>query len=277
MRTYFEKPRTTIGWKGLVYDPDLNNSYDINLGLRKARSLLLTLNTLGMPTATEFLNMITSQYFIDLISWGSIGARTTESQIHREFVSGLTFPVGFKNNTDGNLKIAIDALLAAKEPHHGLAVTHTGSSAIVSTKGNSNCHIILRGGKEPNYSTKHIEAAGAELIAAGLQQNLMIDFSHANSGKNYRRQIEVAENVAEQIKKLDRHIFGVMAESYLQEGRQDLKNNNCLKYGQSITDACIGWEDTLILLELLADAVKVRREKIKTSSLDTKKISGNFV
>lgn len=264
MRVYFEKPRTTVGWKGLINDPHLNESYDINTGLRMARRLLLTLNDMGIPAATEFLDMITPQYFADLISWGAIGARTTESQVHRELASGLSCPVGFKNGTDGNLKIAVDAIRSASVSHHFLSVTKTGHSAIVSTGGNPDCHVILRGGKEPNYSVEHVRAAAAELAAVGLPQKLMVDFSHANSRKDYRRQMEVADDVAGQMAAGDQHIFGVMVESHLEEGRQDLKPGCELKYGQSITDACIGWSDTEKLLTTLADAVKARRAKLGT-------------
>ncbi|AUH53017.1 3-deoxy-7-phosphoheptulonate synthase [Chromobacterium sp. ATCC 53434] len=259
MRVYFEKPRTTVGWKGLINDPHLNESYDINAGLRIARRLLLTLNNLGMPAATEFLDMITPQYFADLISWGAIGARTTESQVHRELASGLSCPVGFKNGTDGNLKIAVDAIRSSSVSHHFLSVTKTGHSAIVSTGGNPDCHVILRGGKEPNYSVEHVRAAAAELTAVGLPQKLMVDFSHANSRKDYRRQMEVSADIAGQIAGGDRNIFGVMVESHLVEGRQDQKPGCELKYGQSITDGCLGWDDTEKLLTQLADAVKARR------------------
>ncbi|MDF0604054.1 3-deoxy-7-phosphoheptulonate synthase AroG [Neisseriaceae bacterium TC5R-5] len=259
MRVYFEKPRTTIGWKGLINDPHLNESFDINTGLRLARRLLLTLNELGIPAATEFLDMITPQYFADLISWGAIGARTTESQVHRELASGLSCPVGFKNGTDGNLKIAIDAIRSASVSHHFLSVTKTGHSAIVSTGGNPDCHVILRGGKEPNYSAAHVQAAAKELSDVGLAPKLMVDFSHANSRKDYRRQMEVADDVAAQIRSGGQHIFGVMVESHLVAGRQDLQPGCTLTYGQSITDGCIGWDDTTQLLQTLANAVKARR------------------
>ncbi|CUA83042.1 MULTISPECIES: 3-deoxy-7-phosphoheptulonate synthase AroG [Gulbenkiania] len=261
MRVYFEKPRTTVGWKGLINDPHLNESYDINAGLRMARRLLLSLNTLGVPAATEFLDMITPQYFADLISWGAIGARTTESQVHRELASGLSCPVGFKNGTDGNLKIAVDAIRAASQPHHFLSVTKTGHSAIVATGGNPDCHVILRGGKEPNYSAEHVKAAAAELTSVGLAPKVMVDFSHANSRKDYRRQMEVTTDVAGQIAGGDTSIFGVMIESHLVEGRQDLKPGAALAYGQSITDACIGWDATLDALATLAEAVKARRAR----------------
>lgn len=254
MRVYFEKPRTTVGWKGLINDPHLDGTFDINFGLRQARSLLLTLNNMGMPASTEFLDMITPQYYADLISWGAIGARTTESQVHRELASGLSCPVGFKNGTDGNLKIAIDAIGAASNPHHFLSVTKTGHSAIVHTSGNPDCHVILRGGKEPNYSSEHVKAAVAQLEKAHKTPKLMIDFSHANSHKDYKRQMEVAQNVAEQIKNGENHIMGVMIESHLVEGRQDKPDT----YGQSITDACIGWDTTEEMLALLADANRIR-------------------
>ena len=261
MRVYFEKPRTTVGWKGLINDPHLNETFDINTGLRMGRRLLLNLNSMGMPAATEFLDMITPQYLADLISWGAIGARTTESQVHRELASGLSCPVGFKNGTDGNLKIAVDAIRSASVSHHCLSVTKTGHSAIVETGGNPDCHVILRGGKEPNYEARFVQAAAAELAAVGLSQKLMVDFSHANSRKDYRRQMEVCDDVAQQMAAGDTHIFGVMVESHLVEGRQDLKPGCELTYGQSITDACISWNDTEKLLETLANAVSARRLK----------------
>lgn len=254
MRVYFEKPRTTVGWKGLINDPHLDGTFDINYGLRQARHLLLTLNNMGMPASTEFLDMITPQYYADLISWGAIGARTTESQVHRELASGLSCPVGFKNGTDGNLKIAIDAIGAASHPHHFLSVTKTGHSAIVHTSGNPDCHVILRGGKEPNYSAEHVKAAAEQLQKANQSAKVMIDFSHANSRKDYRRQTEVAQDVAEQIKAGETNIMGVMVESHLVEGRQDKPET----YGQSITDACIGWETTEQLLAMLAEANRSR-------------------
>lgn len=254
MRVYFEKPRTTVGWKGLINDPHLDGSFDINYGLRQARNLLLTLNNMGMPASTEFLDMITPQYYADLISWGAIGARTTESQVHRELSSGLSCPVGFKNGTDGNLKIAIDAIGAASHPHHFLSVTKTGHSAIVHTAGNPDCHVILRGGKEPNYSSEHVKAAAEQLAKAGQTPKLMIDFSHANSRKDYTRQMEVAQDVARQLRDGENNIMGVMVESHLFEGRQDKPVN----YGQSITDACIGWETTEELLALLAETNRSR-------------------
>ncbi|MCG6503751.1 3-deoxy-7-phosphoheptulonate synthase AroG [Kingella sp. SNUBH-2017] len=254
MRVYFEKPRTTVGWKGLINDPHLDGTFDINFGLRQARQLLLTLNDMGMPASTEFLDMITPQYYADLISWGAIGARTTESQVHRELASGLSCPVGFKNGTDGNLKIAIDAIGAASHPHHFLSVTKTGHSAIVHTNGNPDCHVILRGGKEPNYSSSHVQAAREQLAKAGLDAKLMIDCSHANSNKDYTRQMIVAQDIADQLKNGEDAIMGVMVESHLVEGRQDKPET----YGQSITDACIGWDTTEALLALLADAQRSR-------------------
>ncbi|QMT33908.1 3-deoxy-7-phosphoheptulonate synthase AroG [Conchiformibius steedae DSM 2580] len=250
MRVYFEKPRTTVGWKGLINDPHLDGSFDINFGLRQARKLLLDLNNLGMPASTEFLDMITPQYYADLISWGAIGARTTESQVHRELASGLSCPVGFKNGTDGNLKIAIDAIGAASHPHHFLSVTKTGHSAIVHTAGNPDCHVILRGGKEPNYSSEHVQAAAAALNKAGVTPKLMVDCSHANSNKDHTRQMIVAEDVAQQLRSGEDNIMGVMVESHLQAGRQDKPE----VYGKSITDACIGWDDTEKLLAVLAEA-----------------------
>ncbi|KAF0812365.1 Phospho-2-dehydro-3-deoxyheptonate aldolase, Phe-sensitive [Andreprevotia sp. IGB-42] len=259
MRVYFEKPRTTVGWKGLINDPYLNGSFNINDGLRIARKLLLDLNDTGLPTAGEFLDMITPQYVADLMSWGAIGARTTESQVHRELSSGLSAPVGFKNGTDGNLKIAIDAIRAAGQPHHFLSVTKSGHSAIVSTAGNPDCHIILRGGKEPNYDANHVRAATADLAAAGLPQKLMIDFSHANSRKDYRRQMEVCADVSAQLEAGNQAIFGVMIESHLVEGRQE----EPVCYGQSITDGCIGWDDTVNSLKQLANAVATRRALVK--------------
>ena len=254
MRVYFEKPRTTVGWKGLINDPHLNGTFDINFGLRQARKLLLELNNMGMPASTEFLDMITPQYYADLISWGAIGARTTESQVHRELSSGLSCPVGFKNGTDGNLKSAIDAIGAANHPHHFLSVTKTGHSAIVHTSGNPDCHVILRGGKEPNYDSSHVKAAAQQLTQAGVTPKLMVDFSHANSRKDYKRQMEVAEDVAQQIRNGEQNIMGVMVESHLVEGRQDQP----VTYGQSITDACIGWDSTEQLLALLAEANRIR-------------------
>lgn len=260
MRVYFEKPRTTVGWKGLINDPYLNDTYKLNDGLRIGRKLLLDLTDMGMPTAGEFLDMITPQYIADLISWGAIGARTTESQVHRELSSGLSCPVGFKNGTDGNIKIATDAIRSAEASHHFLSVTKYGHSAIIETAGNPDCHIILRGGKEPNYSTDHVETTKAQLAASGLPQKVMIDFSHANSSKQFQRQMVVAEDIAAQMANGQDAIFGVMIESHLVEGRQDLVDGNAACYGQSITDACIGWDDTEKVLRQLADAVEDRRK-----------------
>ena len=254
MRVYFEKPRTTVGWKGLINDPHLDGTFDINFGLRQARKLLLNLNEMGMPASTEFLDMITPQYYADLISWGAIGARTTESQVHRELSSGLSCPVGFKNGTDGNLKIAIDAIGAASHPHNFLSVTKTGHSAIVQTNENRDCHVILRGGKEPNYDSSHVTAAAEACEKAGVPAKLMVDFSHANSRKDFKRQMEVAADIANQLRNGEDHIMGVMVESHLVEGRQDKP----VTYGQSITDACIGWADTEALLAELAEANRGR-------------------
>ena len=258
MRVYFEKPRTTVGWKGLINDPHLDNSFKINDGLRIGRKLLLELNDLGMPTASEFLDMITPQYVADLMSWGAIGARTTESQVHRELASGLSCPVGFKNGTDGTIKVAIDAIGAASAPHHFLSVTKYGHSAIVSTAGNPDCHIILRGGREPNYSAAHVGEVVTGLEKAGLPQKVMIDFSHANSSKQFKNQMRVAEDVAGQIRAGSKAVFGVMVESHLVEGRQDLVEGCQLTFGQSITDACIGWDDPETQLRTLAEAVAER-------------------
>ncbi len=259
MRVYFEKPRTTVGWKGLINDPGLDNSFRINDGVRLARKLLWEVNELGLPAGTEFLDMITPQYIADLISWGAIGARTTESQVHRELASGLSCPVGFKNGTDGNLRIAVDAIKAAQAPHHFLSVTKAGHSAIVTTRGNEDCHAILRGGKEPNYDAASVDAAARELAAAGVMSKLMIDVSHANSRKQHRLQIDVAREVGAQVAAGEERIMGVMIESNLTEGRQDLVPGRELEYGKSITDACIGWEDSVAVLDVLADAVRQRR------------------
>jgi len=261
MRVYFEKPRTTVGWKGLINDPNLDGSFRINDGLRIARSLLLDLNESGMPVGCEFLDMITPQYIADLVSWGAIGARTTESQIHRELASGLSCPVGFKNGTDGNIKIAIDAIRAAQAPHHFLSVTKGGHSAIVSTTGNEDCHIILRGGKQPNYDAASVDAAGRGLAEAGIPARIMIDFSHSNSSKKPERQVDVGHDVAGQVAAGDDRIFGIMVESHLKAGRQDLVPGKPLTYGVSITDGCIGWEESRKLLDTLADGVRRRRLK----------------
>jgi len=262
MRVYFEKPRTTVGWKGLINDPRLDGSFSINEGIRIAREVLLDINDMGVPAGCEFLDMITPQYIADLVSWGAIGARTTESQIHRELASGLSCPVGFKNGTDGNIKIAVDAIRAAQAPHHFLSVTKAGHSAIVSTAGNEDCHIILRGGKQPNYDAASVDAAAKGLAEAGLAQRLMIDFSHSNSSKNSQKQMDVGQDVARQIADGEDRIFGVMVESHLKAGRQDLLPGKPLVYGQSITDGCIGWEDSRRLLDTLAEAVRKRRVKL---------------
>lgn len=254
MRVYFEKPRTTVGWKGLINDPELNNSFHINKGIRLARNLLLKLNDMGIPAGTEYLDLITPQYVTDLISWGAIGARTTESQVHRELASGLSCPVGFKNGTDGNIKVAVDAIGAAIRPHHFLSLRKEGNSAIFATRGNPDCHIILRGGKTPNYDKKSVETAAEALSKASLPDRIMIDFSHANSRKQPLLQLEVGKDVASQIANGDQHIFGVMIESHLVEGRQDVEEGKNLTYGQSITDACLGWDDTEKLISQLAEA-----------------------
>jgi len=259
MRVYFEKPRTTVGWKGLINDPDLDESFHINKGIRLARELLLDLNNMGVPAGTEYLDLISPQYVADLVSWGAIGARTTESQGHRELASGLSCPVGFKNATNGTITIAVDAIRAAIRPHHFLSVTKEGRTAIFSTAGNEDCHLILRGGLEPNFDAASVDAAAREMQRAGLRPNIMIDFSHANSRKRPERQLDVARDVMEQVKGGDDRIIGVMIESHLIAGRQDVSPGTALTYGQSITDACIGWPDTEPLLESLAEAARGRR------------------
>ena len=260
MRVYFEKPRTTVGWKGLINDPYLNGSFRINEGLRIARDLLVRINQAGVPAGCEFLDVISPQYIGDLVSWGAIGARTTESQVHRELASGLSAPVGFKNGTDGNVRIAVDALLAARQKHHFLSVHKSGQVAIVETRGNDDCHIILRGGKAPNYDAASVAAACRELAQAKLPERLMIDCSHANAAKQYQRQTEVARDIAGQLGRGERRIVGVMVESHLLEGRQDLEAGKPLQFGQSITDACLGWNDSVELLAALAEGVKKRRK-----------------
>jgi 3-deoxy-7-phosphoheptulonate synthase len=259
MRVYFEKPRTTVGWKGLINDPHMDESFDINEGLRLARRLLLDINELGLPCGTEFLDLISPQYIADLVAWGAIGARTTESQSHRQLASGLSCPVGFKNGTDGAIKIAVDAIKAASARHHFVSITKSGHVGVFKTAGNEDCHIILRGGRVPNYDAASVAGACAELAAAGLPPRVMVDFSHANSSKQYQRQIDVGHDVAGQIAAGDGRIFGVMIESHLNPGRQDLVPGAPLAHGVSITDACIGWDDTEPLLRLLADAVRQRR------------------
>jgi 3-deoxy-7-phosphoheptulonate synthase len=259
MRVYFEKPRTTVGWKGLINDPGLDGSFQINRGLKLARGLLLDINRLGLPAGCEFLDMITPQYIADFVAWGAIGARTTESQVHRELASGLSCPVGFKNGTDGNVKIAVDAVQAAAQPHHFLAVTKQGRSAIATTAGNPDCHIILRGGKTPNYDAASVEAAWKVGAGTGISTCMMIDASHGNSSKRYENQPGVVDSIAQQIEAGDRRVGGLMVESHLVAGRQDLVPGKPLVYGQSITDACIDWDTSIRVLDRLALAVERRR------------------
>jgi 3-deoxy-7-phosphoheptulonate synthase len=265
MRVYFEKPRTTVGWKGLINDPYLDESYRIHEGLRIARQVLVDINRLGVPAASEFLDTISPQYIGDLIAWGAIGARTTESQVHRELASGLSAPIGFKNGTDGNLKIAIDAIQAASKPHHFLSVHKNGQVAIVQTRGNKDCHVILRGGKQPNYDAASVAAACSEIESARLPCRLMIDASHANSGKQHERQVEVMRDVGAQLAAGSHCIFGVMVESHLNGGAQKFSPGKddpaALRYGQSITDACIDWDASVGVLEGLAAAVRARRQR----------------
>ncbi|MCC6198103.1 MAG: 3-deoxy-7-phosphoheptulonate synthase AroG [Burkholderiales bacterium] len=262
MRVYFEKPRTTVGWKGLINDPRLDDSFRINEGLRLARRILLEVNELDLPAGTEYLDMITPQYIADMIAWGAIGARTTESQVHRELASGLSCPVGFKNGTNGDIRIAVDAIKAASAPHHFLSVTKGGHSAIVHTAGNEDCHVILRGGKATNYDAASVEAACRDLANAGLAAHVMIDCSHANSQKRHEQQVAVAADVARQIAGGDARICGVMIESHVNPGRQDLVAGHPLQYGVSITDACIGWDTSVEVLHTLADAVGQRRLRL---------------
>ncbi|HJV68902.1 3-deoxy-7-phosphoheptulonate synthase [Ideonella sp.] len=259
MRVYFEKPRTTVGWKGYINDPRLDGSFRINEGLKRARQLLLDVAALGLAAGTEFLDLLSPQYIADLVSWGAIGARTTESQSHRQLASGLSCPVGFKNGTDGGVKVAADAVVAARAAHAFMGMTKMGQAAIFETRGNDDCHVILRGGKQPNYSAADVEAACAVLRASGLREQVMIDFSHANSSKQHRRQIEVGADVAAQIAGGERRITGVMIESHLHDGRQELVPGQPLKPGVSITDACLGWTDTEPVLRQLAGAVRQRR------------------
>jgi 3-deoxy-7-phosphoheptulonate synthase len=268
MRVYFEKPRTTVGWKGLINDPHLDGSFQINEGLRVARELLLELAEMGMPVGCEFLDMITPQYIADLVSWGAIGARTTESQVHRELASGLSCPVGFKNGTDGSVKIAVEAIRAAEAPHHFLSVTKAGHSAIVSTAGNEDCHIILRGGTDPNYDAACVEQAAGALTKSGLPARIMIDFSHGNSSKLAEKQVDVGLDVGRQIAGGDNRIFGVMVESHLKGGRQDLIPGRELVYGMSITDACLGWEETTQLLSDLAEATLQRHVRAEVAEIN---------
>ncbi|HMP11331.1 3-deoxy-7-phosphoheptulonate synthase [Hydrogenophaga sp.] len=261
MRVYFEKPRTTVGWKGYINDPHLDGSFAINEGLELARQLLLDIVGLGLPVGTEFLDLLSPQFISDLVSWGAIGARTTESQSHRQLASGLSCPVGFKNGTDGGIRVACDAILAAQAPHAFMGMTKMGQAAIFETRGNADCHVILRGGKAPNYSAADVQAACDLLRAAGLREQVMVDLSHANSSKQHRKQIEVAAAVGEQIAAGDARITGVMIESHLNEGRQDIVPGQPLQRGVSVTDACIGWEQTLPVLQGLARAVQARRSR----------------
>lgn len=263
MRVYFEKPRTIVGWKGLINDPNLDGSFAINDGLRLARRLLLELAEDGIPAACEFLDPITPQFFADLVSWGAIGARTSESQVHRELASGLSMPVGFKNGTDGSIQVAIDAIRSASHPHHFVSVNKQGVAAIVETRGNNDCHVILRGGKSgPNYDVEAVEAAATSLRTAGLPPRLMVDCSHGNSSKNPAMQPKVAADIAERIEGGDTKIFGLMLESFIEDGRQDPAERQELTYGQSITDGCMGWKMTVPTLKTLASAIKVRRERV---------------
>jgi 3-deoxy-7-phosphoheptulonate synthase len=265
MRVYFEKPRTTVGWKGLINDPNLDGSFDIGKGLHLARNLLLEVNRMGLPAGCEFLDIITPQYFADLVAWGAIGARTTESQVHREMASGLSCPVGFKNGTDGNVKIAIDAVQAARHPHHFLAVTKHGKTAIAATSGNADCHVILRGGKVPNYDADSVAAVCQQLEAAGLAPRVMVDASHGNSNKKPENQPIVLASIAAQIASGSTRISGVMIESNLKAGRQDIVPGKPLEYGKSVTDACIDWETTVQSLEGLAKSVEARRKLRKAA------------
>ena len=258
MRVYFEKPRTVIGWKGLINDPDLDNSFNINKGIKIARKLLIDLAEMGVPSGHEYLDLISPQYVSDLVCWGAIGARTTESQSHRELASGLSCPVGFKNGTDGGIQIAIDAIKAASKEHNFLSVTKEGKSAIFSTTGNKDCHIILRGGKNTNYGAQDVDAVSKALDKNSLDSQIMIDASHANSQKDFQKQRLVVEDIAEQILNGNKNIFGIMLESNLLEGKQDISNKDSLIYGKSITDACIGWDETEELIRLLSDASKSR-------------------
>ncbi len=261
MRVYFEKPRTTVGWKGLINDPYLDGSFRINEGLRIARDLLVRINQLGVPAAVEFLDTISPQYLGDLVSWGAIGARTTESQVHRELASGISAPIGFKNGTDGDVRIAAAAILAAREHHHFLSIHKNGQVAVVETKGNPDCHLILRGGKVPNYQRRDVEQAARVLVELGVEPRLMIDCSHGNCGKDPRKQVEVAADVAKQVAAGDGRIVGAMLESHLVEGRQELRAGKPLAYGQSITDPCLGWDATVKVLDGLAAAVRTRRRR----------------
>ena len=266
MRVYFEKPRTTVGWKGLINDPNLDDSYDVNKGLREARKILLNINEIGLPAATEYLDIITPQYISDLISWGAIGARTTESQVHRELASGLSCPVGFKNSTNGSIQVAIDAIGSASQPHIFLSITKEGKSAIFNSSGNKDCHVILRGGKIPNFENKFIKETSSILAKSENPTSLMVDMSHGNSQKQFKKQLLVNKDIADQIASGERSIFGVMIESHLVEGNQSIGPKESLTYGQSITDACVSWEDTEIMLKLLSSAVKSRRKNLEETA-----------
>jgi 3-deoxy-7-phosphoheptulonate synthase len=259
MRTYFEKPRTTVGWKGYINDPHLDGSFAINEGLERARRLLLQVVNVGLPVGTEFLDLLSPQFISDLVAWGAIGARTTESQSHRQLASGLSCPVGFKNGTDGSVKVAVDAIVAAAAPHAFMGMTKMGQAAIFETRGNPDCHVILRGGKRPNYDVDSVAAACDSLGAAGLRGHVMIDMSHGNSERQHRRQIDIAADIASRIAAGERRISGVMIESHLHEGQQHLGSGEPLRFGVSITDACIGWDDTQAVLQQLAEAVRLRR------------------
>ena len=261
MRVYFEKPRTTVGWKGYINDPHLDGTFAINEGLERARRLLLDVLALGLPAGTEFLDLLSPQFISDLVSWGAIGARTTESQSHRQLASGLSCPVGFKNGTDGSVKVAADAIVAARAPHAFIGMTKMGQAAVFETRGNPHCHVILRGGREPNHGAEHVDSACALLRAAGLAERLMVDCSHANSRKDHRRQADVARDLAAQLQAGERRIAGVMIESHLHEGRQDLVPGQPLRWGVSITDACLGWDQTEPVLRELAQAVRARRQQ----------------
>lgn len=259
MRVYFEKPRTTVGWKGLINDPDLDNSFNIDKGLSIARQLLRDINDMGMPAGTEFLDVITPQYIADLISWGAIGARTTESQVHRELASGSSCPIGFKNATNGGIQVAADAIGSALHPHKFLSVTKEGKAAIFSSSGNKDCHVILRGGKEPNYTKEFINSTSEILQSNGLEESIMVDMSHGNSSKQHKKQIDVCKNISDQISAGEDRITGVMIESNLVEGNQKADDLGNLVYGKSITDACINWQDTVDCLHRLAEAVDKRK------------------
>ena len=261
MRVYFEKPRTTVGWKGLINDPDLDNSFNINKGISLARQLLRDLNDLGVCAGTEFLDVITPQYLADLVSWGAIGARTTESQVHRELASGMSCPIGFKNTTEGDVKVAVDALKSAKMPHMFLSVTKEGRSAVFSSAGNEDCHVILRGGKEPNYESESIANTSNLLTQSGLKSSMMVDMSHGNSSKQHKKQIDVCKSICSQLVEGERRITGVMIESNIVEGNQSIAKKEDLVYGQSVTDACLSWEDTKGCLESLSEAIIERRQK----------------